>query len=155
MKWLKKTAFIMFFLMIILNASVMKYRSIESMTKEASLIVRSKVESIVSKWDQSKTIIKTYTKLRPELVLKGSNSTEFITIETLGGEIGDEGLRVTGEARFTKGEDVLVFLRKDKKITNEEFIVVGMTQGKFTILKTSDTKLAVKRDFSDIKLINR
>ena len=55
-----------------------------------------------------------------------------VVVRTLGGEVGNIGMKVSGTPQFTLGEEVIVFLRNDP-VDPTQFQVIGMSQGKFHV----------------------
>ena len=84
-------------------------------------------------------IIKTFVTLAVEKVLKGAERTE-VTLEFLGGTIGDESLNVVGMPKFAVGAREIVFVQNN----GTQFCpLVGMMHGRYKILR--DT--AASRDY--------
>lgn len=69
-------------------------------------------------------------------VLKGGSIKE-VKIRQPGGEIGDEGIKVSGTANFLPGEEDLLFLDKEK---DGAYDLIGWSQGKFQIFYDEKTK---------------
>lgn len=125
------------------SATIVLPLSLEEMTERADLVVEAVVEGSEAKWNTRKDRISTLTTLvvRSALVADG-DAPSVVVVRTLGGEVGDVGMRVAGTARFAPGERVLVFLRHSKSGQNY-FTVVGMSQGKFRLVETADGVQAV------------
>jgi hypothetical protein len=73
--------------------------------------------------------IVTYTRVRVDRLLDGKGQEE-VWIRTLGGEVGDIGQQVAGEAVLRAGEPSLFFLH-DRP--DGSHFVVGMSQGQFLL----------------------
>jgi hypothetical protein len=58
-----------------------------------------------------------------------------------GGVVGEVGQLVHGTAKFTVGEDVVVFLEP----RGDRFLLTGMLQGKFKVERSSDGKAVFAR----------
>jgi hypothetical protein len=70
----------------------------------------------------------TWHRIEVERELRGQAPDEpEVIVETMGGQLGDLGMRVEGEPHFSVGERVLVFMREDGLHT--AFRPVGMGQG--------------------------
>jgi hypothetical protein len=73
--------------------------------------------------------IVTYTRLKVDRVVDGAPRAE-VWIRTLGGEVGDIGQQVAGEAALRVAEPCLLFL---KERTDGTQVVVGMSQGQYLL----------------------
>jgi hypothetical protein len=100
------------------------------LSEEATHIVLGEVEAIRSEWDEEENMIYSNVDISVEDYLKGSSEWSHVTVKHKGGEMGDVGVYVSGEPRFTKGERVKVFLRSESPDT---FSVVGGGEGKISL----------------------
>lgn len=115
------------------RATIMLPLSIEQLATESAAIVRAEVVGRRAAWSADKRHIFTYTELRVAETLAGAAKPgAVLTVRTLGGEVGETGMKVAGVARFTPGEEVVVFLRTDP-VDARDFQVVGMSQGKYKV----------------------
>jgi len=73
------------------------------------LIVSGRVTSVISDSDGS-GMVWTYVEVRTDRVLKGDLHERTIVLKQLGGVVGESGVRVVGQAEFTPGERVLLYL---------------------------------------------
>ena len=73
------------------------------------LIVRGKVRSVAVDTDGA-GMLWTYVEVRIDRVLKGELRDATIVLKQIGGTNGDSGVRVVGQAEFTPGERVLLYL---------------------------------------------
>lgn len=70
----------------------------------------------------------TWYRIQIERDVRGNgDGDDEVILETLGGEMGDIGMRVEGEASFAVGERVVVFIRDGGAYS--AFRTVGMAQG--------------------------
>jgi hypothetical protein len=72
----------------------------------------------------------------PDETIKGTLSGTLLSILIPGGEIDGIGEWYSHSVQFKKDEDVIVFLKKDKK---DHFIVSDGERGKFTLMKDKVT----------------
>ena len=99
--------------------------------KTAGLVVRGQVLETTGQWaDREHGSIETATRLYIRYPIKGEPDAPSLTVYTLGGIIGDLGLRVSDQARFQTGEEVIVFLAQG---VDGRWAVVGGEQGRFDI----------------------
>lgn len=105
---------------------------VESMSKNADLIITGKVVEQNSSWNESKTRIYTQATIQVEEYLKGSNNNKPVVVSYPGGEVGEVGELYSHMPRFEDNEEVLVFLKKEDKSTN--YKVVNGEEGKINIV---------------------
>ena len=121
---------------------------VESMSKNADLIITGKVVEQNSSWNENNTRIYTQATIRVEEYIKGSNNSGSIIVSYPGGEVGDVGEMYSHMPRFENNEDVLVFLKKDDKNTN--YKVVNGEEGKINVL--TDPKTGEKVTTSNVQI---
>lgn len=114
----------------IVNATVVKKLSEEELAREARTILIGTCTSIKSEWNEERTKIFTYIRISPQNFLKGEEIPEEITIQQLGGEVGEIGMRVDETSVFEEGEEVLLFLKRGRKGLHR---ILGLSQGKFSV----------------------
>jgi len=118
--------------------------STEELTKDSEVIIVGKVESVESMWSKDGKTIISRAHIIVNEVIKGEQSKEKITVEYLGGEIGDLGLKVSDIRPLKKGEETLLFLKSKKdqrrggeislSLGEEEvYQITGNAQGHYTI----------------------
>lgn len=133
------------------SASIVEALDLEELTAQADCIVLGRVvwaEPIL----HSDGKISTWSRIEVERTLRGTDPAQReILVETLGGQIGDIGMRVAGEPSFAVGERALVFVRDDGKSV---FRPVGMAQGVMRVRRQggSDT---VAPSRTDLALVRR
>ena len=102
--------------------------SLEELTLGADRIVVATVTTMDSRLEDD-GLIRTYVTLQVDEVLKGGERSSELTVQVLGGTVGDLALRVSDSPRFELGDDVLVFLEE----VDGTYRVFGHFQGKHTI----------------------
>ncbi|MGB5503476.1 MAG: hypothetical protein WBM75_13840 [Polyangiales bacterium] len=109
------------------DGSVVQGLELEELTAEADRIVLGRVlfsESFLRRDGQ----IWTWHRIAVEREIRGNAPDEDeVIVETMGGQIGEIGMRVEGEASFQLGERVLVFVHGGGPYS--AFRTVGMAQG--------------------------
>ncbi len=110
------------------SASIEKM-SVEDLIREADIILIGNIVDVDSKWGLERDKIYTYSTVSVERYIKGGTGEEKLTILSEGGRIGTLFIWVEDTPTFLKDEMVLVFLKKSGK----EYIVVGLSQGKYTL----------------------
>jgi hypothetical protein len=102
-------------------------------------------------WNQERTRIYTYVTLDVERYLKGGNGSRTETIRLLGGRVGPYLAMVPGTPQFRLGEEVLLFTAgAGARIPT----VLGLSLGKFTVVRDAEGEALVKRDISSLMLAN-
>ena len=121
---------------------------IKKLVKGADVILTGKVTKQNSSWNENKTRIYTKATLKVDDYLKGNNNTNTVEVTYPGGEVGDVGELYSHMPRFTNDEEVLVFLKKDKK--NISYRVYDGEEGKISLIR--DSKTGEKVTTSNIKV---
>jgi hypothetical protein len=114
--------------------------SLEELSEKSEVIVTGKVVDKRSEWNQEKTRIYTHVTVAVDDYHKGEGSEQTVTVVHLGGEVGDVGELYTSVAKFEKDEEVVLFLRKDRR---GNLRVTGSDRGKYCIKR--DDRTGVKR----------
>ncbi|MEE2830074.1 MAG: hypothetical protein VX498_12865 [Myxococcota bacterium] len=119
-----------------LGATTMEQLSLGELTWVADLVTEAVVEGNSTERVEGQAFLRTVTTLRLTRVVKGSQTEgEHVDVVVLGGRLGNEETRVASTPIFTPGERVLVFLEQRKG----DWGVVGLSQGKFTLIEEVDT----------------
>ncbi len=106
-------------------ATVTEALSLRELTQRADLIVLATATGEAARRDARGRIVTDVT-FSVEEIMKGNAGGSTITMARLGGVIGDVGMRVEGEPRFTLGERYVLFLYRTGDGTLRP---VGMSQG--------------------------
>src|SRR4030095_9511176 len=91
-------------------ATTVTIPSDDDMVVGARAIVRGKVGTIESSFDEQSGRIYTYITVKVQEVLKGQIAVRKIVLKELGGQVGDRINLVYGNPQFKKGERVLLYL---------------------------------------------
>ena len=112
---------------------------------EAEAIIRGRVTDIVvrrSSAPDGSPVIKTHVTFAVERALKGPER-QVITLELLGGTIGDESLVVTGMPRFELGSTDYLFVERN----GIQFCpLVAVRHGRYRLLRDDAGREFVARD---------
>jgi hypothetical protein len=76
----------------------------------ARLAVTGQVTRIESRWDTATGTIVTYVELAVTGRLRGNDVPDRLVLKQLGGRVGEIGLHIADQARFTPGETALLLL---------------------------------------------
>lgn len=110
------------------HAGTVQELSFEGLVGAADLIVKGRVEELNTKQKRDQRSITTIITVSVEQQFKGAKFS-LVTIEQPGGSVGDIALGVPGQPEFSLGENVFLFLKRQR---SGRFSVVGGKQGKFT-----------------------
>jgi hypothetical protein len=106
------------------------------LTASADVVVRGRVTGEVSRWDSSRRRIYTEVTVAVAEVYKGDARVgQEVVVTRLGGSVGGVGMRVAGEVSLAAGEESILFLRRHEAQRGARLTVVGMAQGKLTVLR--------------------
>jgi hypothetical protein len=105
-------------------------------------ILTGRVLDVASALDPVTGGIYTYVTLEVGEVAKGAISGGTLTLKQLGGEVGEIGLGVGGQARFGRGEEVLVFL--EQRTRDNTLYTTALWQGKWTIARGGGPATAIR-----------
>ena len=95
-------------------SAVVERLSVEDLARGADAIVVARVVATSAAWNEGRTKIYTFTTLEVSDALKGGPAGRVV-VKELGGAVGDIAMEASGAPRFSAGEEVLVFLRRDSE----------------------------------------
>jgi hypothetical protein len=129
------------------RATVLVPLDTKALTARAERIVLAVVESQTARWSSDHQAIFTDVTLRVTRAYKGSvKAGDRIVVRREGGELDGLGMRVSGAAGFTVGEEVVVFT----ETRGNASWTVGMTQGKLHVSVGSDGVKHVAAALGDV-----
>jgi hypothetical protein len=113
------------------TASVAPALSFEAIVQSAGTIFRGRVLRIQSRWEDTTSgrAIVTGVTFRVERLLKGFSQPE-VTLDFLGGEVGDVALDVVGVPRFSIDQRDIICAYPNGSYVSP---VVGFNQGRFRV----------------------
>ena len=119
------------------NATTVVPPTFEELADRADLVLVAKVSGSQAEWRTVETnrVIFTLVQFETHEVLKG-NAPASVTLEFLGGTVGEATLEVEGVPTFPAGERVILFVEKN----GVQFCpLVGVYHGKFGLGKEENT----------------
>jgi hypothetical protein len=116
------------------SASYAVALEVPALSARADTVVRGRVVAQHARWNRTHTRIYTDVSVAVDHVYKGS-ADSVVLVTRLGGSLGGIGMRVSGEASFTPGEEVILFLARHTRGASVTHTVLGMAQGKLTVLR--------------------
>ncbi len=124
-------------LLVPASATTLVRMSLEQLSQASTAIVRGRVASQESRWNDAHTQIVTLTTIAVGQRFKGQVS-DTVVVEQLGGTVGNIRSRVAGVVRFHQGEDYVLFL-EPAGVNPARHLVVGMMQGAYRIYRDATT----------------
>ena len=135
------------------SGSIVSQLSLEELVRQADIIVLGTCVEKKSDWDIERKRILTDIAIASERCFKENECPPLIRIRQEGGTADGVTMTVTGAPQFELQERVIVFL---EKTPSSYYRVIGMAQGKFTILQgTEADKPQVTRDLRMLMLLRK
>jgi hypothetical protein len=123
------------------------------MVIDSRLIVTGSVRSVFSAWDDAHKLIWTYVEVRTDQVLKGTLDERTIVLKQPGGVVGNSGMLVHGQPRFSRGQQVLLYLNTGSDRTLH---VAHTFMGMFAVSEAAGRKMVSRvMDASDVDVLAR
>lgn len=113
-------------------AASLRTTSDEELARSSAGAVRGRVVAATAAWDADASAIYTYVTIAVARAWGLPGAPATVVLKQLGGVVGREALVVGGQARFTAGEDVMVFL--DVRPRDRTLAVAGLAHGKWTLV---------------------
>ena len=111
------------------NGSIVQALDLSELVAQSDRIVVGRVV-FAEAFQRGDGTITTWVRVEVERELRGDAPTKDdepeVIIQVLGGQIGNLGMRVEGEPRFSVGERAVIFMREGNQLA---FRPVGMAQG--------------------------
>jgi len=134
------------------EGSVVEGLELKELVAEADRIVLGRV-LLSESFLRSNGQIWTWHRIEVQRAIRGTAPTEDeVIVETMGGQIGEIGMRVEGEASFAVGERVLVFVHGGGPY--RAFRTVGMGQGVMRIRREHGVE-TVRQSREGLMLVRR
>ncbi len=125
-------------------------QSTEQLVENSSDVIRGKVVTQSSQWDDTHTLIYTEVTIEiSEIVLGSAEKGATISVYVPGGIVNDTGLAVEHAPAFEDGEEVILFLTELDNL----YSVTSWEMGKFTVESANvvEKKLQVSVFINEIK----
>jgi hypothetical protein len=126
------------------QATTLQKLSFDRLIGEADLIIKGRVEELKARQVSDRRSMITIVTVSIERQFKGPQVSS-VTIEQPGGSLGDIAQGVPGLPEFSSGEEVIVFLKRQR---GGAFNIVGGKQGKFTAKTQPGSREEVVEDFA-------
>jgi hypothetical protein len=112
--------------------------SLEQYTDAATYVVEGTVTEVWTELDPESSYVWTRARVDVTDVLKGHDLPSEIIVDSIGGTFGNYSMNIPGQAVFSEGEQIFVFL---DKLSDDRLVPVSKFLGKYTIRRaTGDTR---------------
>lgn len=125
-------------------ATTVERFSLDELSLRSQTIIQGVVRGSRSFWSPDRKLILTATTLEVTESLKGQTA-RTVEVTTVGGQVDDTVLHVSGMPSFTAGENVVVFMERSGAFTT----VFGLGQGKFTVSNGTVMNAVSDLNFAD------
>lgn len=115
------------------HASTFVALTADQLITESDSIVQGRVIGVESRWDDAGRIVISEARILVSESLVGK-APSIVTVTTPGGEVGDLKVEAAGFPQFTKGQEVILFL----KGAGEQQRIVGHQQGHIEVVTRLD-----------------
>ena len=129
-------------------ATVARYMDMPALVKISDVIVQGKALKQKTVYDKARKISLLQTTIQVDKVHMGA-SKKTIVIQQFGGTHDGVTTKISGDAQFEMGEEVVVFLRKGK---NNIHYLNAMGQSKFTVSRQGK-KVSISRDLTGFSFV--
>lgn len=116
----------------------------DALARASAAAARGHVVAVRSRWDAEADAIYTFVTIDVIESWGLANTPAQIVVKQLGGVVGSTALVIGGQAQFTVGEEVLVFL--DVRPRDRTLSVAGLEQGKWTLAPSADAAALATRE---------
>lgn len=131
------------------RAALARSLRLEELVSHSTNVVVGHCTSAEARWNDDHTQIVTVARYDVADDLKG-DLRGSVDVVTLGGEVGDVGMYVSGMPTFSAGDDSVLFLTAG----DAGYEVVGMSQGKFKVaFATPSSSPVVVRPLGGLELV--
>ena len=127
------------------SATVVTYADLPDLVELSDVVIRGEVTRRESHFDPAQGRLVTHTTFKVDRRYMGETD-ETVTIEQWGGTNGETTSTIPGDADFTVGQEVVVFLRYGPE---NGLYLTALAQSKFSVHRTGQTPL-VSRNLSKL-----
>lgn len=128
----------------LVRGSTVEKLSFDRLIDEADVIVKGRVEEVKTRQASDRRFVTTVVTVSVVSQFKGAEVSS-ITIDQPGGSMGDVVQGVPGLPEFSAGEDVIVFLKRQR---SGAYSIVGGKQGKFSAKTQPGSNQEVAEDYA-------
>lgn len=126
------------------TAASVRAVSDDTLARSSAAAVQGRVVASSTHWDDAADTIYTFVTIDVVKSWGLPGPPARVVLKQLGGIVGDTAFVVGGQAQFTVGEDVLVFL--DVRPRDNTLSVAGLEQGKWVLTGAADAATSATRE---------
>lgn len=126
------------------GAASLRAVSDDTLARSSAAAVQGRVVASSAHWDDAAGTIYTFVTIDVVKSWGLAGQPARVVVKQLGGIVGDTAFVVGGQAQFTVGEDVLVFL--DVRPRDNTLSVAGLEQGKWVLTGSADAATSATRE---------
>lgn len=126
------------------SAASLRAVSDDTLARSSAAAVQGRVVATSAHWDDAADTIYTFVTIDVVKSWGLPGQPARVVVKQLGGIVGDTAFVVGGQAQFTVGEDVLVFL--DVRPRDNTLSVAGLEQGKWVLTGSADAATSATRE---------
>lgn len=122
---------------VVANATTVIPPSFDALVNESDYIIHSRVKSVSTEKRPASQGVKIVTRVELEVLeLIAGSPPSNVTLELLGGKVGDEEMQVEGMPRFIEGDEDILFVRDNGRTICPLY---GMMHGRYGVRADSST----------------
>jgi hypothetical protein len=118
-------------------------RSLPELAQESALLFIGRCEAVTCHWNDDHSLILTASRFRVTRVLKGAPG-ETVTLDELGGVVGDRAMDAADAPHYAVGEEVLLCVHRTEL---GRWVTFGGGQGRFEIVRDGHGRPWVQSSF--------
>ncbi len=148
MKYISSIFITIILLTVEVSSLSIKKLTISELSEKANLIIHAKCEDIETKKGEY-NLTYTYTKFKILEVIKGTYDDSHIVLRSFGDMLDSKIIAILGIIKFTKDEQVILFLTAKDRLGYPH--ILGVNQGSYKLIK-KDKKYLINQDGKNIEL---
>lgn len=117
----------------------------EELSAQSDFVVRATVLSRRSGWNDDRSQIVTWTRLRVAEYLKGSGAQELV-VRQFGGQVDGLESEIPGDARLGVGQHAVLFLRRGEGVV----FLTALAQSVYVVTASPEGGAVVRRELSGL-----
>ncbi|MBU0553814.1 hypothetical protein KKF91_01505 [Myxococcota bacterium] len=133
------------------EATITRALSLKQLAGESDAIIRGRVTRQASSWNEAHTRIYTVSEIVVVETLKGQ-PLKALEVRQIGGSVEGITQAIAGNAKLSEGEEVLLFLDADEDPQRPYHYILGMAQGKYSVLRRAEGPPLIARDLEGLAL---
>lgn len=130
-----------------ISALTLEKATVEELTQESTLIIHGTIDQVNCQWEnREQGNINTFITVNVLAYVKGINESKVV-VKQMGGQIGEWGDVISGTPVLQEGDEVILFLVKNKDSYEIHSIALG-------VFRVYSNDLGEKRVINDLRNVN-